>query len=66
MKLLTEAIVLGIVIVMIGSIISFVISKFFKNDLPPVCKDWNKNYVMEISLFLTGFVTHFVYKLVGL
>ena len=37
----------------------------FKVDLPPVCKDWNKNYIMEISLFLTGFLTHLAFEFMG-
>jgi|TARA_B110000259_G_scaffold104745_1_gene120360 hypothetical protein len=64
-SLFIEAFVVGILIVVIGSIISFVIGRLLKTDLPPVCKDWNKNRVMEICLFLTGFITHLIFEACG-
>ena len=53
-QLLLEAIIVGISTVIVGSLIGFIVSLFIKNDLPELCKNWNKFYVMEISLFLTG------------
>ena len=47
--------------VIIGTIVSFIVGKLNKSSLPPVCKDWNKNFIMEICLFLTGFLSYFVY-----
>ena len=46
-----EALVVGIIVVVAGSLVSFLVGLMFKTYLPPVCKDWNKNYVMELSLF---------------
>lgn len=66
MRLLKEAIIVGILIVFFGTIISFIISKFYVTDLPPACKDWNKNFVMEICLFLTGFIAHVVFEFMGI
>ncbi len=63
--LLIEAFVVGIITLIVGYTISYLISVLFKNNLPPVCKDWNKNRVMEISLFLTGTVTHLLFDLLG-
>jgi ABC-type antimicrobial peptide transport system permease subunit len=66
MKILTEALVVGILIVIIGTIVSFFLGKMvFKVKLPPVCDDWNKNYIMEISFFLTGFLTHLAFECMG-
>lgn len=65
MKILIEALVVGILIVIIGTIITYLLGNMFKVDLPPVCKDWNKNYIMEISLFLTGFLTHLAFEFMG-
>ncbi len=62
----TEAIVVGISTVIMGTIVSYLIGSFFKVDLPPVCKNWNKNYAMEISLFLTGALLHSFLELIGL
>jgi hypothetical protein len=40
----------------------FFVGRALSVDLPPVCKKWNTNYIMEISLFLTGFVSFLVYN----
>ena len=58
LKLFVEAVVVGIMVVVVGSCVGFVVGKMNSMDLPKVCKKWNKNHVMEISLFFTGFVTH--------
>ena len=65
-KLLIEAFFVGIVIVIMGTLVAGSFAFFMKSDLPPVCKDWNKNYVMELSLFFTGVVSHLFFELVGL
>ncbi len=66
MILIIEAAIVGFLILIIGTIVSFFISRFTVTELPPVCKDWNKNHIMEISLFLTGFFTHIVCEFIGL
>ena len=63
--LLIEAAVVGIILVIVGTLVSFVIGKLFATDLPPVCKDWNKNYIMEICLFISGVLTHILFELAG-
>lgn len=65
-KLIIEALFVGISIVISGTISSFIFSRFFKVELPPVCKEWNKNYVMEITLFFTGVFLHLIFELIGL
>lgn len=65
-KLVIEAIIVGISIVIFGTISSFIFSRFFKVDLPPVCKEWNKNYVMEITLLFTGIIAHLSFELLGI
>lgn len=65
-KLLMEAFFTGLILVIFGTIVSFIVGKVFVTDLPPVCKDWNKNYVMEISLFFTGFIAHLSFEYIGL
>lgn len=66
MDLLIEASVVGIVLVIVGTGTSFVVGTFTKTDLPPACKDWNKNYAMEFSLFFTGFVSHLLFEVTGI
>ena len=66
MKLFIEALVVGVSVVAFGTLITWIIGNSLKVDLPPVCKDWNKNYVMEISLFLTGFFAHLFFEFTGI
>lgn len=66
MNLIKEAIFVGIIIVLIGTIIGYIMRIYFSQNLPDICKEWNKNHIMEICLFLTGFFTHIVCELIGI
>tara|TARA_B110000208_G_C11471075_1_gene322164 strand:- start:30 stop:266 length:237 start_codon:yes stop_codon:yes gene_type:complete len=66
MQLLFEAILVGLMVVVIGSLVSYGLRYFSKKNLPSVCKDWNKYYVMEICLFITGFLVHIICELTRL
>ena len=57
-----EAFIFSILVVVIGNIMGFFVGRALSIDLPSVCKKWNTNYIMEISLFLTGFVSFLVYN----
>ena len=61
-----ESVSVGVIVVLVGTLISFIVSKFTKTDLPPVCKNWNKNYIMEITLFFVGVFTHLICEFTGL
>ena len=65
-QLLIEAVIVGVGVVVLGSLIGFILGHFFSVDLPIVCKEWNKYYVMELSLFLTGVVFHIICEYVGI
>ena len=65
MNLIAEAVVVGLFIVIIGTIVAATVGKLFKVDLPPVCSDWNRNRTMEISLFVTGVLGHFLFEAIG-
>ena len=65
-RLLVEAIVVGIGTVIVGFIVSKIVSYFASKKLPDVCKEWNKHHVMEICLFLTGFSLHLLCEAIGL
>lgn len=67
-KLIIEALFVGISTVIVGFVVSQLSKLFIKNkkSLPIECKDWNKNHIMEISLFLTGVTLHLFYELVGM
>ena len=64
-KLLIEAGIVGIMTVIVGTLVGFLLGKLFSVDLPSVCKKWNKYHVMEISLFFTGVLVHFFCEVVG-
>lgn len=64
--IITEALVVGLLTVIIGTIIGFLVAKLTKINLPAVCKDWNKYYTMEISLFLTGVFIHLLCEYFGI
>ena len=53
---LREAVYAGILAIVFGWIASFIVRPFFKVSLPEICKEWNKKRVMEVSLFVAGFL----------
>ena len=65
MKVFIEAVVVGVLTVTVGVVVGFALSKSFSTNLPAICKTWNKNHVMEISLFLTGFSLHLLCEFMG-
>jgi len=66
--LILEALFVGFMTILIGLCVGFLLGKTFKHDdeLPGICKNWNKNHIMEISLFLTGFTLHLFCEAVGI
>lgn len=64
-QLLYEAVVVGIAFVIFGNISALIVGPFFKVDLPDECKDWNKFYTMEITLFVAGVLGHLVFEFSG-
>jgi len=56
--LVYEAVVMGVLIVIGGSVVAKVLEDYFVTDVPPICRGWNRYHVMEITLFLTGFFVH--------
>jgi hypothetical protein len=66
MKLILEALTVGVITVIVGFFVGFGVGKLFSSDLPKVCKKWNKNHVMEISLFITGALIHLLCEFSGI
>lgn len=67
-KLLIDAFIVGIMTVVVGKMVSYFIKENTNLgiNLPPICNSWNKNYVMEWTLFLTGFLFEFVAVILGI
>ena len=66
MNILIEALTVGVLTVVVGSIVGFTLSKLFSNNLPKICKEWNKNHIMELSLFITGVGIHILCEISGI
>lgn len=54
-----HAIAVGLLAIVFGYISGAIVRPFTKVTLPEVCKDWNKHYVMEWSLFIVGVLIFF-------
>lgn len=65
-QIMIEAFVVGLSTVVMGSIVGFVLAKIVSSKNSPQSNEWNKYYIMEISLFLTGFFLHIAYEILGL
>ena len=57
---LTYAIIFGLLTVIIGYSSKLLVHPFLDISLPDVCSRWNENHVMELSLFITGFLLYIV------
>jgi hypothetical protein len=58
---LVEPILFGVVITLLGLLMTMVFS-FLKPELPEQCAEWDKNHVMEVTLFSLGFIFYFILK----
>lgn len=66
LRVIKEATFVGILTALAGYVASALVKPYFKIDLPEICKSWNKNHLMEISLFATGFILHIFLEFAGL
>ena len=64
-RLLIEAVVVGIITVVVGYIIIWILS-YFNKDAKDINKEWNKNHIMELVLFLTGVCIHLLCEVSGI
>lgn len=62
-QILLEAFVVGISTVVMGSLVGFIMSKIVSTKSSTTSGKWNKYYIMELSLFFTGFFLHVVYEI---
>ena len=66
LRVIKEAVFVGILTALIGYVASALVKPYFKVDLPEICKSWNKKYLMEASLFATGFLLHIFLEFTGM
>lgn len=65
--IIIEAIVVGLSLipfVYVTGMVAKLVTK--KPALPEICEKWNKYYIMEVNLFLAGFLFHIVFELLGI
>ena len=55
-----EAVVVGFVLVVVGTFTAGALSAVYPNERNS--PNWNKYYVMEVALFLTGVITHLFFE----
>ncbi len=66
LRVIKEATFVGILTALIGYVASALVKPYFNVDLPEICKSWNKKYLMEASLFATGFLLHIFLEFTGM
>lgn len=66
LQVILEGIVVGVCLVLVGYVVSYSTKPYFKVSLPEICDSWNNKYVYEITLFMSGFLLHIIFELVGL
>lgn len=65
--IIIEAICVGTMAVIIGHLSRYLLNKYYNiEDKISIYKDWNKNYIMEKKLFLTGFLIHIICQISGI
>ena len=69
-RILQEASVVGIVFMVLGFIVAIITLRLYKYldlkiDLPQICQSYNKYRIMEVTLFLTGFLGHIAFEATG-
>jgi len=66
LQLFIEACLVGVVLIIIGVVVTYLIKIKYDNNLPDVCENWNKNNIMELSLFLIGFCAHIFFEIANI
>lgn len=65
MKLLIEAVSVGVLVVVVGTLVSKVIILFMQKN-PTTNLNNSRKYYMELGLFLTGVIVHLLCEITGI
>jgi len=57
-NVIVGVIMFGVLSVLIGYVTGFVMKRFNGSKIPQECADWNKNKIMEKSLFVNGMLLY--------
>lgn len=68
MRVSMEAVIVGALFLAIASVVAKIIPMLLpiQSTVPSVCKDWNKYYIMEVTLFVSGALAHLLFEFFGL
>ncbi len=58
-KTFYQAVMFGVIMILLGLLLSMIFG-FLKPELPKECETWDKYYVMEVILFLSGFILRYL------
>ncbi len=65
-KIIIEAFVVGILLIIFVYIISFGLHSIgLGPSLPNICKNWNSGHIMELTLLLSGALFHLTFEVMG-
>ena len=65
---LLEGVVVGILLILFVYVSSYLLKLVGQDNLnlPEICKTWNKHYIMEKTIFLSGLLFHLSFEYTGL
>jgi hypothetical protein len=64
-QLFLEAVVCGVVVLVLGYLVGWATKPILGVSLPEACSQWNAKYMMQINLFLIGFIAHLLFEVTG-
>ena len=65
--IIIEAIVVGILTILVGYMSKYFLDKLYNiEEKINIYESWNKNYIMEKKLFITGFLIHIICQILGI
>jgi hypothetical protein len=67
LRIIIEAMFVGIITVIIGHLSRYLLNLYYNvEEKVSIYEDWNKNYIMEKKLYITGFLTHIICQISGI
>ena len=65
--IIIEAMFVGIITIIIGHLSRYLLNLYYNiEEKVSIYEDWNKNYIMEKKLYITGFLTHIICQISGI
>lgn len=65
-QILIEAFVVGVSTIIMGNIVAYFTRYFIEQESYRYCNTWETFNILQVTLFLTGFLLHIFYEIAGL